>query len=803
MLELPAILNIPPKLLPIITDFNRYKFFVIEGGRGPLAYGEKVLTLHGWRNIEDIKVGDRVRCPDNSTAEVIRIPFDGKDECYEFTFADGRKVVSGQDHLWQIEIANRTLKRGSRREIIRTTKQIADFFEKNVRNSKTKDVRNILIPLTAPVNTSKTYFHNLPVDPYLLGLILGDGYIGRNGVQLTTADEEIVQSCADLWPDGIISRPPLRVDFCKPSKMMTIIRNLGLYGCKSNSKFIPKQYKYSDIESRWAILQGLMDADGTIGHDGNCSFTSVSKQLASDVQELIWSLGGKATLSDARPSHYVNSDGKKVTCQDAYHLYIQIKDKDKIFRLGRKKARCTGFNGGSSIPKLRIIGVKPVGVKKCKCITIDDPRGLFLTNNYVVTHNSAKTQSIARLLLYIAEHQRVRIVCGREIQDTIEESVFMVLRDLITAHNLAYDVKKVGITHLTSGSEFRFKGFREQGAVNIKGFEGADILWNDEAQTTTKTTLDMMIPTIRKENSKLFFTLNRYLRDDAVMDLVGRPDCLHIKINYFDNPFCPLTLKHEAELCRNKSERDYRHIWLGEPLSQAGAYLFDTEKLAKTHTIQPYGDLFKKQRVMGVDIAAEGDDGCVATILDRVSNIHWRATEQIRWDENDTMLSVGKIVSLIGQFKPDVVIIDKGNMGKGVVDRLLELKLRNVYAFDGASIDGVDAAHYANCRANAYYLVEEWVSQGWLIIPKENKELVKQLEKIKMKYRSDGKRLIEQKLEMKKAPPKGIGYSPDEADSLMMAIWGAYMYLGKPANQSEEAQTQIKRVSGSSRRRNP
>ena len=412
---------------------------------------------------------------------------------------------------------------------------------------------------------------------------------------------------------------------------------------------------------------------------------------------------------------------------------------------------------------------------------------------------SGKSQTIARLLLYLAEQRKVRIVCGREIQDTIEESVFSILRDLIAQHSLAFDVKKVAITHLVKGSEFRFKGFREQGAVNIKGFEGADILWNDEAQTTTKPTLDMMIPTIRKENSKLIFTLNRYMRDDAVMELTTRPDCLHIKMNYYDNPHCPLTLKHEAEVSRNKSERDYKHIWLGEPLAQAGAYLFDAGKLEKCTTIQPYGDLFKRQRILGIDIAAEGDDGCVATILDRKSNVHWNVTEQLRWDERDTMVSVGKIVSFIGQFKPDVTIIDKGNMGKGVVDRLLELKLPNIYAFDGASTDGIDSAHYVNCRANAYYMLEEWISQGWLMIPKENQELIRQLEKIKMKYRSDGKRIIQPKLEMKKAPPEGIGYSPDESDSLMMAIWGAYMYLGKPTNMAEGSQNTIRRVGGTKR----
>lgn len=412
---------------------------------------------------------------------------------------------------------------------------------------------------------------------------------------------------------------------------------------------------------------------------------------------------------------------------------------------------------------------------------------------------SAKTQAIARLLLYIAEKRKVRIFCGREVQNTIEESVYTVLSDLISNYKLAFDVKKVGITHLLKESEFKFKGFREQGAVNIKGVEGADIVWVDEAQSMTKTTLDVLIPTLREEDCKLIFTMNRYMRDDAVMDLVGRSDCLHIKINYFDNPFCPLTLKHEAELVKNKSERDYRHIWLGEPLSQADAYLFDAAKLYAAYDVIPIGELYKRQRVMGVDIAAEGNDHCVATILDRVSNQHWEVAETITWDENDTMATVGRIIALIGKHHPDVTIVDKGNMGKGVYDRLCEVKIANVYPFDGATTEGVDTLHYVNARANAYYNLREWFDNGWIKLSPQTKEVVRQLEKIKMKYRSDGKRIIQQKLDMKKAPPIGMGYSPDDADSLMMTVWAAMHYLGKTNSVAND--NPIRRISGSKRKR--
>lgn len=388
---------------------------------------------------------------------------------------------------------------------------------------------------------------------------------------------------------------------------------------------------------------------------------------------------------------------------------------------------------------------------------------------------SGKTQSVARILLKIADEVKIRTFCGREVQNTIEESVHAALADIIMREGLAYKVTQKYIEHYYTGSTFKFKGFREQGAVNIKGVEGADIIWIDEAQTVTKKTLDMLIPTIRKNNSKLIFTMNRFMRDDAVInELVGRPDCLHIKINYFENPFCPLTLKIEAEVMKNKSEREYRHIWLGEPLATAGDYLFNFDKLHEAYDIQPFGEVFGRQRVLGIDFAAQGDDQCVATVLDRVSNQHWRVTEQIAWDEPDSMISVGKIVNMIATHKPDITVLDVGGMGHVVHNRLTEVGMK-IHRFDGNTTQGVDVVHYVNARAEMYYIMKDWLDLGFLILNRQYPEITKQAEKIKMKFRSDGRRLIQSKVDMKKEE----NYSPDDLDSVAMAIYGAVKYLGR------------------------
>ena len=160
---------------------------------------------------------------------------------------------------------------------------------------------------------------------------------------------------------------------------------------------------------------------------------------------------------------------------------------------------------------------------------------------------SGKTQSTARFLLYIAETRLVRICCGRELQNSINDSVKTVFLDLIEKYNLNFEIKKDSLINTKTNSTRFFKGFREQGKVSIKGLEGIDILWIDEAQSIAKATLDIIIPTIRKKNSKIIFTMNRYTRFDSVYIFCAkRADCLHIKVNYYDNPFVDEKIIKEA-----------------------------------------------------------------------------------------------------------------------------------------------------------------------------------------------------------------------------------------------------------------
>lgn len=383
---------------------------------------------------------------------------------------------------------------------------------------------------------------------------------------------------------------------------------------------------------------------------------------------------------------------------------------------------------------------------------------------------SGKSQAFARIILYIAEKKKVRVCCGRETQNSIEESVYRLLVDLIKKYELNFSITNAKITHNDTKSEIIFRGFREQGVENTKGMEGFDIVWVDEAQTLSKRTIDVVVPTIRKPNSVIWFTMNRFVRNDPAYEFcMSRSNCLHVHIDYFDNPFCTKELIEEADLCKQLNDKDYRHIWLGEPMEQADDYLFNSSKVAKMSKIQSFGDLYQHQRVMGIDFAAQGNDLCVCTVLDRVSLTQWEVIAQEAWSEADAMVSIGKIVELIGRYKPTAATLDVGGMGYVVYNRLQELGIR-INPFNGAEQIGVPN-EYGNTRAWGYYTLNEYINNEWIIM--KSPETEKELLDIRFKYKSNGERLIISKDEMRK---QGI-HSPDRADSLMMAVFCITKFL--------------------------
>lgn len=376
---------------------------------------------------------------------------------------------------------------------------------------------------------------------------------------------------------------------------------------------------------------------------------------------------------------------------------------------------------------------------------------------------SGKSQTIARLIAQLCEQKPLRVVCGRETQNSIEESVYTIFADLIRHYELNFHVGASKIDHKITESALRFRGFREQGAINIKGLEGVDILWIDESQAISKQTLDVIIPTIRKENSKIIFSMNRRMDNDPVyMAMAGRSDCLHIHIDYHENSFCPQKMIDEANICKQRSEEDYNHIWLGQPLKQGDDFVFSTDIVYGAHNNE-FVTSGTKRRVLAVDVARFGEDETVFSVVESRGMFHWEQIHQETWKSKSLMECVGKVVDLVKSLSIDLTVIDDTGVGGGVTDRLKEVDVK-VMPFNGSARSMNDK--YSNARSDGFFTLAEMFT-GKRIKIMDDTILKEQLLSIRYKFKSNGTKAIISKDEMKANGVK----SPDRADALMMALY--------------------------------
>lgn len=190
---------------------------------------------------------------------------------------------------------------------------------------------------------------------------------------------------------------------------------------------------------------------------------------------------------------------------------------------------------------------------------------------------SAKSWSVAHHLLDRGMASKKRILCTREIQNTIKDSVYKLLSDIIDRNNLGgfYEIKADSIVG-ANGTEFIFKGLLRN-INDIKSMEGIDYCWVEEAQSVSRKSLETLIPTIRKEGSQIIFTYNPTSDDDPVhvdYKLSQRPDCLNITVNYPDNQFFPNVLRAEMEYDRAHDIDKYYHVWEGQTVKHSMAQVF-------------------------------------------------------------------------------------------------------------------------------------------------------------------------------------------------------------------------------------
>lgn len=190
---------------------------------------------------------------------------------------------------------------------------------------------------------------------------------------------------------------------------------------------------------------------------------------------------------------------------------------------------------------------------------------------------SGKSWAVARALIAISDFCKVRVLCCREIQNSIRDSSYQVLKDMAERMGLAdrFWFKESEIEHLTTGSKFIFSGLlRNENSIRSK--EGIDICWVEEASSVSQKSWDVLTPTIRKPGSEIWLTFNPLTTDDPTNRFLENPppDAVVHKVNYLENPFFPDTLRAEMEWDKQNDFEKYLHVWEGFPLTVSDAQIF-------------------------------------------------------------------------------------------------------------------------------------------------------------------------------------------------------------------------------------
>jgi hypothetical protein len=248
-----------------------------------------------------------------------------------------------------------------------------------------------------------------------MGALLGDGHLGDENcvISLTTADMWMFDEVKDRTLNATIKlynskhERAMRVGFTtlpgRPNPFRDAIRRYGLLGHRSIDKFVPQEYLLTDVNDRKLILAGLLDTDGTIDKRHQITYTTISPRLARQVQWLVRSLGGTVTISEKNP--YYKKNGKKIYGHKAYNLYIKVPFCP--FRMPRKIERYTPEENLQRKAQRLITKIKYVGMMESVCIEVDSDDGLYLTENFIVTHNSHGAARVS--VWYYLCHQGTKV----------------------------------------------------------------------------------------------------------------------------------------------------------------------------------------------------------------------------------------------------------------------------------------------------------------------------------------------------------------------------------------------------------
>lgn len=371
-------------------------------GRGKAhPYSQIVYTPDGVKLWGDIQVGDTLFGDDGNPTTVTMIPFDDEEKIYMVTLADGRSLKCTSGHLFYVK--------DSRKSPCMRVVSLYDIMHSDYAHKRKNGETEYYYAIP---NNGKVEFKSQRtlIDPYTLGLLLGDGNLTKasvNTVEFTSAEDDVETYRANV-PYTINTRKAKYSHSIVINGVRDILSEYGLLSCHSHEKFIPREYLFNTSEVRMALLQGLMDTDGTVKACGVPQYSTTSKRLADDIIWLCHSLGYNSRIC-SKQGKYKDDKGVHI-CKTCYNILILTVD--PIFRLKRKLDKLGSFDSAYSRAKkdwTRIVDIKYSHREKAKCVIVDNESRCYLIGDFIVTHNTSLGAAMLSKRFVIGETSDNRI----------------------------------------------------------------------------------------------------------------------------------------------------------------------------------------------------------------------------------------------------------------------------------------------------------------------------------------------------------------------------------------------------------
>lgn len=736
-----------------------------------------VPTPSGDREWGSLQVGDELFGVSGSPVVIRGVYDQGEKPIYRVTLDDRSSTLATLDHLWAVQGRNGRREGKDSWETLTT----AELIERGVkRKNGAVNTRCWKLPRHSSVILLE---QELSIPPYVMGLWLGDGHKGR--LYINSHDQGVVEEVRKLWPDCSLRGGNGYVSIY----LRGILKHLNSYGLSdalSHTKHIPDLYLSSSREQRLELLRGLLDSDAEVDRrTGAISYSTTSPSLADDVIRLVRSMGGKAMRQPTPKSGWYIQDGVKTLCRDCYRITVSL-DEPVLFRSERRQNRMKPSRQFRYLDRW-IESIEPAGYSEhCRCVSVSAADGLYLTNDFIVTHN---TTCLAWVMLWaVVCFPDVKVPCtaptGHQLKDVLwsevtkwRDRMLPLWRDEVTITN--NEVRLDGTQNFSvarTGRKDRPEALQGMHATNmfflIDEASGIDDAVFEVARGALSTRGARVVMAANPTRSTGYF-YNAFHKNRDYWDLLtfSCEDSPHVSPKYVE--------EMESEYGRESDVFKVRV--LGEFPSGGDLQFISTDAVNKA-----MGRYYRKEDfdfapvILGCDVAWFGGDSSVIWLR---QGLHARQLFRVQGCELATF--AGKIAALEDEYGADAVFVDATGVGAGVVSNLRQMGRDPFPVMLGGSAS--NKAYY-NKRAECWGLMRAWLTdeQGW--IPDDDR-MRDDLTGPYYGYDAAGKLQLERKQDMKK---RGL-HSPDDADALALTF--AQPVVGKHDPEYFKGSTLVYRAS--------